>query len=375
MLIKEGGFFRSRFKVYVGGRMAETGRSKEAAEQRRRLEMMALSVSVSAFLMALKFYCYWLTRSSAILSDALESIINVVASGFAMWSVFLASKPPDIEHPYGHGKIEFFSVGFEGALIVLAAGAIFWEALPKIAAPRPLPRLDLGLLILLGTGLINLWLAKTLIGAGERTRSAAMAADGRHILTDVYTTAGVLVGLILVRQTGWNFLDGAVACAVAANILFIGAKLVLESSSRLMHAYDPALLDRIAIIIEQNRKPEWVDIHHLRAWRSGRNIYIDFHLILPRDMSLEDSHREVMLVEQLLRTSLPETAEAMIHAEPCIGAECRICSQEHCLIRVYGFSERPSWRSKDVTYPGEAEDEPDSGPAGGESERKFTRVE
>jgi len=349
--------------------------SNAAAEKKQRLSIMALSVSVSAILMAFKFYSYWLTGSSAILSDALESIINVVASGFALWSVLLASRPPDVDHPYGHGKIEFFSVGFEGTLIVLAAGAIFWEALPRIIEPRPLPGLDFGLLILLGTGLINLWLARTLIRTGERTGSVAMAADGRHILTDVYTTAGVLIGLFLVRQTGWHFLDGAVACAVAANILFIGARLVLESSSRLMHAYDPTLLDRIATIIEQNRKPEWVDIHRLRAWRSGRNIYIDFHLILPRDMSLEDSHKEVMQVEQLLRAQLPETADAMIHAEPCIGPECRICLQEPCGIRVHAFSGQPSWGRKDVTYPGEAGNEPDSRPSNDEFDRKFTRAE
>jgi cation diffusion facilitator family transporter len=349
--------------------------SKAAAEQKRRLVMVALSVSVSALLMVLKFYCFWLTRSSAILSDALESIINVVASGFVLWSVLLASKPPDVEHPYGHGKIEFFSAGFEGALIVVAAGGILWEALPRIIEPRPLPKLDLGLLILLGTGLINLWLGRTLIRAGERTRSMAIAADGKHILTDVYTTAGVLIGLLLVRQTGWFFLDGAVACVVAANILFIGARLVLESSSRLMHAYDPELLDRITTIIEHNRKPEWVDIHRLRAWRSGRNIYIDFHLILPRDMSLEDSHREVTQVEQLLREQLPETADAMIHAEPCIGPECRICLQESCSIRAHPFSELPSWRRKDVTYPGAVENEPDSDPANGELDRKFTRAD
>ena len=290
--------------------------------------MMALSVSVSALLMVLKFYSYWLTGSSAILSDALESIINVVASGFALWSVLLASKPPDVDHPYGHGKIEFFSVGFEGALIVLAAGGIFWEALPKIIEPRALPKLDFGLLILLGTALVNLWLGKTLMRTGRRTRSMAISADGRHILTDVYTTAGVLIGLFLVRQTGWYFLDGAVACIVAANILFIGARLVFESSSRLMHAYDPELLDQISAIIAQHRKPEWIDVHRLRAWRSGQHIYIDFHLILPRDLSLEDAHREVMEIEQLLRARLPGMGDAMIHAEPCIGPECRICSQE-----------------------------------------------
>ncbi|MGD0400293.1 MAG: cation diffusion facilitator family transporter [Syntrophobacteraceae bacterium] len=345
-----------------------------ATENKQRLSMMALSVSVSALLMVLKFYAYRLTGSYAILSDALESIINVVASGFALWSVLLASKPPDVRHPYGHGTIEFFSVGFEGALIVLTAGGILWEALPRIIEPRALPELDVGLLILLGTALLNLLLGKALIRTGERTRSMAISADGKHILTDVYTTAGVLIGLLLVRQTGWYFLDGAVACAVAANILFIGARLVHQSSLRLMHAYDPELLDQISAIIAQHRKPEWIDVHRLRAWRSGRQIYIDFHLILPRSLSLEDAHSEVTEMEKLLKTQLPGVGEAMIHVEPCIGPECRICLQEPCGIRSHAFFQQPSWCRKEVIYPGAAESESDSDPDKSESGRKFTRA-
>ena len=203
-----------------------------------------------------------------------------------------------------------------------------------------------GLLILAGTALVNLWLGKALLRTGKRTRSMAITADGKHILTDVYTSAGVLIGLFLVRQTGWYFLDGAVACVVAANILFIGARLVFESSSRLMHAYDPELLDQISSIIAQHRKPAWIDVHRLRAWRSGEHIYIDFHLILPRDLSLEDAHREVMEIEQLLKTRLPGMGDAMIHAEPCIGPECRICSQEPCVIRMQPLYEQPNWCRK-----------------------------
>ncbi|MGA2404541.1 MAG: cation diffusion facilitator family transporter, partial [Syntrophobacteraceae bacterium] len=203
----------------------------------------------------------------------------------------------------------------------------------------------------------------------------AITADGRHILTDVYTTAGVLIGLFLVRQTGWYFLDGAVACIVAANILFIGARLVFESSSRLMHAYDPELLDQISGIIAQHRKPLWIDVHRLRAWRSGQHIYTDFHLILPRDLSLEDAHKEVMEIERLLRTRLPGMGDAMIHAEPCIDPECRICSQGLCRIRSQPFYEQPSWCRKVVTFPDAADNECDSDPAKNESGRNFTRAD
>jgi divalent metal cation (Fe/Co/Zn/Cd) transporter len=182
------------------------------------------------------------------------------------------------------------------------------------------------------------------------------------------------MGLLLVRQTGWYFLDGIVACVVAANILFVGARLVLESSARLMDAFDPELLDEICAIIARNRKPAWIDVHRLRAWRAGRLIYIDFHLILPRYLSLEEAHKEVMDVEQLLKTRLPGVGEAMIHAEPCIGPECGLCSEVLCEIRSQPFYEQPSWCRKLVTSQGPEDNQSVSYPAKNESARKFTRA-
>lgn len=332
-------------------------KSGTGEENKRRLVMMGLSVGVSLLLMALKFIAFLLTGSSAILSDALESIINVVAGGFGLWSVFLASKPPDAGHPYGHGEVEFFSAGFEGALIVLAAGVIVWESVPKIISPHGLPRLDSGLLILLGTALVNLWLGLSLIRAGRRTNSLAISADGKHILTDVYTTVGVIAGLSLVQLTGWYFLDGAVACAVAVNIVYVGVKLIFLSLSRLMRAYDPELLDQITSIIAQNRKPEWIDIHRLRAWSSGSKIHMDFHLILPRDLSLEEAHANIVEVQNLLKSRLPGAEDVMIHVEPCVDPECRVCSRQSCSNRKKSFQNHPEFRSSEVAFPGsEAED-------------------
>ncbi len=319
--------------------------------------MMALSVGVSLLLMGLKFLAFLLTGSSAILSDALESIINVVAGGFGLWSVFLASKPPDAGHPYGHGEMEFFSAGFEGALIVLAAGVIVWESVPKILSPHGLPRLDSGLLILFGTTLANLWLGLILIRAGKRTGSMAISADGKHIMADVFTSVGVMAGLLLVRLTGWYFLDGTVACVVAANIVFVGIRLIFTSSSRLMRAYDPELLERITSVIARNRKPEWIDIHRLRAWSSGREIHMDFHLILPRDSSLEDAHRTVVEVQQLLKSQLPGAPDILIHVEPCLDPQCRICLRPRCVIRKKSFRKQPELCSSEVAHPGSVEDD------------------
>lgn len=328
----------------------------EARVHRRRLAAMALSVTVSVLLMALKFYTFWLTESSAVLSDALESIINVVASAFALWSVVLASKPPDTSHPYGHGKAEFFSAGFEGALIILAAGGIVWEAAPRILRPDPLPNLDMGLLLLLATGVANLGLGLVLVRTGRRTRSMAVEADGKHILADVFTSAGVLLGLVLVRQTGWFWLDGTIACLVAVNIIFIGVRLVRESFSNLMDASDPKLLDQITEVITRHRRKSWIDIHHLRAWRSGERIHVDFHIILPRDLSLEAAHREVMDIEALLKSHVPGLGDALIHAEPCLTPECPICGYDPCSMRREPARQQNIWVRESVTPPARADE-------------------
>lgn len=323
-----------------------SGMSMPAREKNLRLAVMLVSVSVSALLMAAKFYTYWITDSAAILSDAMESIINVVASGFALLSVVLSSKPPDSTHPYGHGKIEYFSVGFEGALILLAAGGIIYEALPRLWRPSPIPALDYGLIILMGTCAVNLALGITLTRVGKRTRSSAITADGKHILTDVYTTGGVLAGLLIVRQTGWYFLDGAVACLVAVNIVIIGIRLIQESFSRLMDASDPQLLDQISSVITSHKKPEWLQIHHLRAWRSGDRIHADFHLILPSSLSLEDAHREVTDIEQILKANVPGMGDALVHAEPCVGPGCPVCSLDSCDAPEETDDGRHAWQVK-----------------------------
>jgi len=325
----------------------------ERAQYRLRLVAISLSLSVGTALMLAKFYVFWLTGSSAVLSDALESIINVVASGFALGSVILSAKPPDPTHPYGHGKIEYFSAGFEGALIVFAALGIFWAAWPQLRHPQELPHLGIGLLILLGTSAINLALSLGLMRTGRQTHSLVLVADGKHLLTDVVTSAGVLLGLLLVHQTGWYWLDGAVACLAGVNILVVGIRLVTESFSGLMHASDPALLEELSEVIASHRKPNWIEIHRLRAWRAGNRIHADFHLILPRDMTLEAAHKEASILQDILETHLGGIIEAVIHAEPCIEQECPICGYDPCRLRQEPTCRQRIWRPELLTSPSE----------------------
>lgn len=312
----------------------DTGRRCDMQTLHRiRIRAIAVSVVVSIGLLALKLFSYHLTRSSAVLSDALESIINVVASGFAFVSLWMAAKPPDSDHPYGHGKIEYFSAGFEGAMIIGAAVGIFYTGIQHLRMPRPLTNLEQGTLMLCVAAAINLLLGLYLVRIGRKTDSAALTADGKHVLTDVYTSGGVLVGLVLVYFSGWYWLDGLVACLVGINILWTGGKLIVHSSARLLDTSDTELLDRIARVAATERRPDWIDIHQLRAWRSGSLIHIDLHLALPADLTLEKAHREAKILETKLIEEFSGNAGVLVHMDPCDTSKCPICGRPDCALR------------------------------------------
>jgi len=322
---------------------------KATSNFKLRLLAISLSVVVSAGLMALKFYAYWLTSSAAILSDALESIINVVASTFALGSVIFAAKSPDPTHPYGHGKIEYFSAGFEGALIILAACGIFYQAWPQLLHPHGLPHLTGGILILVGVNVVNLGLGAGLVLVGKRTQSLVLVADGKHILTDVYTTLGVLLGLGLLLLTGWYWVDGAVAFLVGLNIIVTGCKLVRQAFAGLMDTSDPRLLEEISSILQKHRKSIWIDVHQLRARRSGEIIHLDFHLILPKELTLEEGHREVKELEKIFQAHFGKTADILIHVDPCEVPICPVCGFDPCRHRQADTRQQSLWQTEVVT--------------------------
>src|SRR5210317_181304 len=307
-----------------------TNDNTEISSQTIRFRAMILAISVGGLLMTVKFVAYYLTDSTAILSDALESIINVVASGFALYSIYVSNQPPDPSHPYGHGKIEYFSVGFEGALIILAAVVILYKAIPAFFYPRMLAQLGLGIFLLLGTSAVNLALGLFLIRTGGRTRSMPLEADGKHLLTDVYTSVGVVGGLVLVKLTGWQGWDPLTACAVAINIIFTGWRLVKESFGRLMDEADPELLGRIVDILNKNRRSDWIDIHQLRTRHYGNKVHLDFHLVVPRSFGLPEAHVEAEEIEMMILNTLDEVAEVIVHVYPCEDPLCERCLQAQC---------------------------------------------
>lgn len=333
-----------------------SGKEPVYAQNQVKARILAISLAffVGLALMALKFYVYRITGSSAVLSDALESIINVVASAFALGSILVAAKPPDESHPYGHGKIENFSAGFEGALIILAALGVFITGWSHLLHPRPLPQLEKGLLILLGVSSVNFVLGLGLIRVGKRADSLALLADGKHLLADVYTTAGVLLGLFLVHMTGWYWLDGAIACLVGIHILFSGSKLVRQSFSGLMDAAEPDLLREISELLVKHRKDIWIDIHELKALRSGNLLHIDLHLILPRELTLEEAHREAKELEKIMVTHFGGRASVLIHMDPCIDPDCPVCRNHECGLRSVPEEGEASWDLEGFTLQGGA---------------------
>ena len=307
---------------------------------------ISLSLTVGAILLAAKFYAFHLTRSSAVFSDALESIINVVASAFALARIIVAAKPPDRSHPYGHGKVEYFSAGFEGALIIIAAIGIFKTGWDHILRPQQLPNLTDGLYILLGAGLVNLILGLVLVRVGEKTHSLALTADGKHVLTDVVTSAGVVLGLFLVHLTGLYWLDGAIACMVGLSILYTGIMLVKKSSAGLMDTAEPALLEKISSHLEDHRKDNWVGIHELRAFRSGNFVNVSLHLILPRNFTLAEAHTEAEEVEAVIKGYFEGRANVLVHPDPCADPDCPVCRRYACELRKNKQSDPTPWNAE-----------------------------
>jgi cation diffusion facilitator family transporter len=308
-----------------------------------RKQAALISLGVGLLMLLMKSAAYVLTNSSAIFSDALESVVHVGATGMALFSVILSARPADRSHPYGHGKVEFFSAGIEGGLIVLAAFAIIYQASLALIVGRDLVQLDVGLLLTLVASVVNLLLGAFLVRRGKQTSSLTLIADGKHVLTDSYTSFGVVAGVGLVMATGITILDPLVAIAVAVNIIVSGYKLMRVSVSGLMDESDQDTLESVAAIINRERKPEWINIHHLRVLRSGGALNVDFHLTIPFYWSVERAHRFHHHVTDRIAAGLGNDANVMVHIDPCTPSCCPLCQVDPCTERREAFRREPSW--------------------------------
>jgi cation diffusion facilitator family transporter len=266
---------------------------------------LKLSVAVALATIAMKTAAWWFTGSVSLLSDALESLVNLAGALFALAMVLLAAAPPDEEHPYGHHKAEYFSGGFEGLLILGAAVGIALAALQRLLDPQPVEALGLGLVLAIVSSALNGGLAWALLRAARQHRSMALEADGRHLLTDVWTSAGVVVALVAVHLTGWLWLDPLVALAMAANIGREGLKLVRAAADGLMdHALEPEVCAEIETVLEGFRHAT-IRFDHLHTRRAGSRRYVDLHMHMPADWTLRRAAALRGAVEQALMAAVP----------------------------------------------------------------------
>jgi cation diffusion facilitator family transporter len=315
------------------------------------LRWAVAALVVSTVITVAKFAAWLLTGSTAVFSDALESIINVVTSSFALFSVWLATLPRDETHPYGHGRIEYFSAGLEGAFICLASVTIMVVALPELFHPRAPQQLDAGLFLTVIIGIVTMVSGRLLQGAGRRLESPTLEADGAHLTSDALTTLGVFVGLLLVRFTGWNWVDPATGFVMAIWLLVTGVSILRRAIGALMDEAVPDLLDAIGEVLESTREPGWNAPHHVKVHRLGQRIHIDLHLVLPRFWTLEQSHEVSERIEYACEERFGGETELMSHLEPCTDRACAGCDLDECPIRAVPFEGRERWTHEVIRRP------------------------
>jgi cation diffusion facilitator family transporter len=297
-----------------------------------------LSFAVAVVLLVVKFWAYSRTNSQAIFSDAAESIVNVIAALMALGVLTYAGRPADRDHPYGHGKVEFFSAAFEGGLILFAAVVILWQAGEALLAGAVPKDLDFGVLLTFAAGVANGLLGLYLVRYGRRHHSAAIEADGHHVLSDWWTSVGVVAGLLLVRVTGIAWLDPVVAGVVVLWLLLTGWRIVRRAIGGLLDAEDPELLRQVVAVLSQRVGDGIIRVHHLRVIRSGRFRHISAHLVVPEFWSVQRAHDVAEALSASILRDLPGEGDIDFHTDPCERAWCSMCDLESCAVRQQPFA-------------------------------------
>ena len=294
--------------------------SRKLASSRAQQRLaIRLSLVVGFLMLFGKSYAYFITGSAAILSDAAESVVHVVAVSFAAFSLWYSMQPADERHPYGHEKISYFSAGIEGTMIVLAAGYIIYVSIHKWMHGLHLERLGEGTGLTVAAALINAVLGAYLLWQGKRHKSIILVANGKHVLTDFWTSLGVILGLGLVMVTGWGPFDPILAIAVALNILWSGGKLIRQSVAGLMDERDPEVEGRLKDILNEEAQQRGLAYHNLRCRNTGSSVWVDVHLLFPRDATIETAHWQATEIEGAIQRRLDLPITLTTHLEPLEG--------------------------------------------------------
>jgi cation diffusion facilitator family transporter len=311
------------------------------AKQNLRIQVGILIIAVLLF--AAKLFAYFVTNSSSILSDALESIVNVVAGAIGLYSLYVASKPQDTEHPYGHGKAEFISAAVEGTLILVAGLLIIYETTIQFIQHAPVGRVDTGLFIIAGTGLVNYIAGTYCQNQGKRTDSAILYAAGKHLKTDTYSTLAIIAGLALLYFTKLAWIDKVVAWIAGIVIVYNGYSILKKSLAGIMDEADLELLQKMIAVLDKNRRVNWIDLHNLRVIKYGSQLHIDCHLTVPWYINVNEAHDEIDHLIGIIREAFGITPEFFIHTDGCLYSGCPICIKPDCPVRKHPFEKRVEW--------------------------------
>ena len=299
-----------------------------------------------------KLIAWHLTNSDAVFSDAMESIVNIIAGFMGLYSLYLAAKPKDIDHPYGHGKVEFVTSGIEGALIIFAGVIIIVQAVDSLLNGNIPKKLDWGMLIIAVTAGINYLMGYISVKKGIQQNSLVLQSSGKHLQSDTITTLGVVISLVLVYVTKIYWIDAVVALIFGGYIIFIGYKIIRKALSGIMDEADQDMLARLAKIMNENRKREWIDIHNTRIQQHGSGLHIDAHLTLPWYFELRKAHEEMEETYKLIAENSNRTIEFNFHLDDCKTFSCEICQLSECKVRQRPFVKKIEWDENNISQVG-----------------------
>jgi len=316
--------------------------------QTQNLQVQKWVAAISVLLLAAKFIAYYITNSVSILTDALESIVNVAAGFIGLYSLYVAALPRDKNHPYGHGKAEFLSAAIEGTLITSAGTIIIYKAIRSFISPVDLQKLDYGIYLVAATAIINFVIGFVTLTKGRKNNSLALIASGKHLQSDSYSTFGIIAGLILIYFTGLKWIDPAVAIIFGLLIIYTGYKILRRSIAGIMDEADIELLKKIVDLLNINRRDNWVDLHNLRVIKYGSVLHIDCHLTVPWYLNVHEAHAEVEALSSLVRQEFGESVELFVHVDGCLPFSCKVCNKQNCNERKHNFEKRIDWALENV---------------------------
>jgi cation diffusion facilitator family transporter len=317
------------------------------ATQNFKIQKYIAVISVALFL--IKLFAWYLTHSVAILTDALESIVNVVAGFIGLYSLYVSGKPKDQDHPYGHGKVEFLSAAIEGILIGIAGIFIIREAILNLYEPHSIEKLDYGIYLVAITATINLFAGMICVKTGKKNNSLALVASGKHLIADTYTTIGIIIGLVLLYVTGISWIDSAVAIIFALVIFYTGYKIVRSSIAGIMDEADMELLNKMVVFLNENRNVNWIDLHNLRIIKYGAMIHLDCHLTVPWYFNVHQAHDEIDRLSGLVKQHFGDSVELFVHSDGCLDFSCALCEKADCKERKHPFEKRIVWTMENIS--------------------------